>query len=397
MYWTMWQTILEDEKPTDISSIAPDESIGKENAPWQALEAQIVKTQERLHKQCRLMITRMLDAHMTRAFAAFVEGVACLKKQRQVCNRLLCRMKNALVASVFEMWSEGVQIARVRSQKERVILQRLQGFALWRALDCWLQYVEVHRWQGEQTKKPEAAEDEDLESYKLAQQALEEEFMKMHARMEQQSRRAMTRMMIRQLAIAFETFIAGLRRVIEQRHIMLRAVRRIQNSQISAAFESLVNYANQARDMKCKMCRIVRKWRRSSLDLALDIWLQYVQDQHTKQEQADLNALHESCDSNVVAMRDDDVAMLREQTAMMREQRVQKVFSAATARRSLKSCAGLAWERWVEVAEIAYHKKQEGTELLYLAIDRWRKFLHESRSSRWAVLVRLRSSFTCII
>ena len=388
MYWTLWQTCPEDRETADISPIALDECMGQENAAQQTLEAHFVKTQERLHKQCRLMITKMLSAHLARAFAAFVEGFTCLKKQRQVCKRLLCRMKNVLVASVFDMWSEDIQIARVRNQKERVLLRRLQGSALGRAFDCWLQHVEVQRWQEEETRKSEATEDEDLESHKLARQALEEEFMKMHARMEQQSRRAMTRMITRRLAVAFETFVAGLRRSNEEHQIMLRAVCRIQNSQISAAFEALVAYANQARDTKCKMCRIVRQWRRSSLDLAIDAWLQYVQDQHAKQKRADLNTLHDaSCD--VVAMRDDEAAM-------MRETRVEKVFSAAAAaaaRRVIQSCVGLAWDCWVEMAERAHHKKQEGIELLCLAIDGWRKFLHESRSTRWSVLVRLCLSF----
>jgi hypothetical protein len=56
----------------------------------------------------------------------------------------------------------------------------------------------------------------------------------------------------------------------------------------------------------------------------------------------------------------------------------------------MKSCVVLAWERWVVMAEGAQHIKQERTEILCLVMERWRKILHESRSTRWTVLVRLR-------
>ena len=61
-----------------------------------------------------------------------------------------------------------------------------------------------------------------------------------------------------------------------------------------------------------------------------------------------------------------------------------------TVRRLLKSSVVLAWGRWVVMVEGAQHIKQERAEILCLVMERWRKILYESRSTRWTVLVRLR-------
>ena len=301
MWWNCWQKLEENidaDLSGDLSAIALDKSMmGNENTGWQTLKTQCAKMQE-------MLIARMLNSHLAHAFAAFMEGCAGLKTQRlagyarnQKMRVVLRKLQGSALGKSLDSWLQCVHVARVQNQKMRVSIRRLKGSALGKALDCWLQYVEGQGRQEAQKGEAETAEDEDTSSLQFmgfqvlvlrrlcrlsqrARQALEVEFLKIHDRLEQQSRSGMTRMITRQLAVAFETLLEKTQHFKQQRHILeQRMLCCIQNSKISAAFEMLVAYVDRAKVMKCKMRCIVRKWRRSLIDMALDHWLQYVEDQ----------------------------------------------------------------------------------------------------------------------
>jgi hypothetical protein len=419
MWWNSWQKLEENihaDQSGDLSAVALDKSMGNQNTGWQTLETQCAKMQERLQRQCRMMIVRMLKAHVAHAFAAFMEGCAGLKTQRlagyarnqkmrvvlrklqgsalgksldrwlqhvlvtRVRNkkmRVVIRwLKGFALGKALDCWLQHVLVARVRSQKMRVVIRKLQGSALRKALDCWLQYEGGQRRQEEQKGEAETAEDEDssnlqfmgfqvlvlrrlCRSSQRARQALEVEFLKIHDRLEQQSRRVMTRMITRQLAVAFETFLEKIQHYKQQRHMLERRVLCcIQSSKISAAFEMLVAFVDRAKDIKCKMRCVVRKWRRSLIDMALDHWLRYIENQRTEHVQACQKTRHDSSyDSNdvtAVTVMNDATAMatMRERKALvsaltamatMREYKAQKMHL-----RQRQSTAALALIRWHE-------------------------------------------------
>jgi hypothetical protein len=205
-------------------------------------QAQIHKMQARLEQRSRMFVARMRKTRLAHAFETLVDRIACLKGHRFCCTRLLQRLKNMKLAQAFEMMVKKVEEARNRKQKVIVVLTRWRNSILVFVWDCWqeklaarvrhkeLEYViavqrerdEVAVQRDEATRRvselsqqlytadelvrnvakvsqEDCDKDHGNEDTKFAIQALEQECMRVHERLEQHSKIVITRLIVKSM------------------------------------------------------------------------------------------------------------------------------------------------------------------------------------------------------
>jgi len=158
-------------------------------------------------------------------------------------------------------------------------------------------------------EEDEEKEEEEEEDHEGARQELEKECLKLHGRLEQQSRMVITRMLTSQMALAFESFVHSVAHVKSHRlvcarilhhwthrtsaaafncwHASTKEKRWIENICrgrvcsihtlcVATAYDALVMNAQEARTRTRKVAGAVRIWRCLVLDRVFDTWLAYV-------------------------------------------------------------------------------------------------------------------------
>jgi len=156
----------------------------------------------------------------------------------------------------------------------------------------------------------------------LEKQALEDEFMKLHERLEQQSKMFFTRMLHAQLARAldslkmavadhkrqrkvclraairlkrlllsraFSSFVDGVYSLKKQRLIAHKVICRLKHSQLCQVFCTLVYNTEKAKQLRHQLNSIVCRFRHSSFCMAIDAWVEYVAEQRQTVEQSGPN------------------------------------------------------------------------------------------------------------
>ncbi len=182
------------------------------------------------------VVARMLHIQLAQAFESFCERVEEVKERKTTCKRVIGRMLHMRLAAAFDCFSGAIEELTAHRTMVLKATSRWRTPVLKEMFERWLDYVDGVKQEamqeGTALAKREFA-DELAKQKWLAEARVEQE---QDRRMEQ-ARRTVKRMLLVQVAAAFDSFLGCVMEKKRKREMCRRIVMRMQHRALAGAFD----------------------------------------------------------------------------------------------------------------------------------------------------------------